>query len=106
MSANPPSPDGAMPEEGPSRAEVVAVIDQVLAGTLSREDASNWALPCADTVWPDEAVEDALSLMLVFYAPQTDWDGNVNGYCHTLDQLAEVREPLLAASGDGQQEAT
>jgi hypothetical protein len=81
----------------PSRAEVLEVINRLLAGDLTREEASRWAGPIHVDESPDSLIEDALDLLTLIDAWQTDAEGIRTGYLYDLRELARMRDVLVAA---------
>ncbi len=84
----------------PGRTEVLEIIDRLLAGGLTREDASRWAGPLHVEESPDSLVEEALDLLTLVDAWQIDAEGNRTGYLYDFDDLATIRELLVATAGD------
>jgi len=75
-----------------SRAEVVTVIDRLLAGDLSREQASEWAAERHVEVSPDRLVEDALDVLVLIDACHTPGRAD---YLYDYREVTEAREALL-----------
>ncbi len=84
----------------PDRSEVLEIIDLLLAGELSREDASRWAGALHVEESPDSLVEEALDLLTLVDAWQINEEGNRTGYLYDFDGLATIREILGATAGD------
>ena len=83
----------------PSRTEVVEIIDRLLAGGLTREDASLWAGSLHVEESPDPLVEEALDLLTLIDGWQTDAEGDRTGYLYDFDDLATIRDLLMATAG-------
>lgn len=77
----------------PSVSDVIAVFDSLLAGSLSRSDASDWAMRWVAAMDPgidDEAVWDALTLL-----GKVDLTHGVGQpFLYPDDQVAEWRADL------------
>lgn len=84
----------------PSRAQVIEIIDRLVAGALTREDASLWAGPLHVWEATDPLVEEALDLLTLTDAWQVDAKGRRTGYLFGFDDIVAIRELLLAAARD------
>jgi hypothetical protein len=74
-----------------SRADVVGVIDQLLSGDLSREEASAWAAARHIERSPDLAVEEALDVLTLVDARHSPEQGD---YLYDLSEVSIARKAL------------
>ena len=86
----------------PSRAQVIEIIDRLLTGALTREDASLWAGPLHILEAPDPLVEEALDLLTLTDAWQMDAGGKRTGYLFGFDDIVAIRALLREAASDDQ----
>lgn len=80
-----------------SRQEVLAVADRLLAGDLTREDASIWAwqaLPAVEAQSSDELVEETLDCLLAIDQVQVESATKVTGYLFDFVELQGLRDKL------------
>jgi len=82
----------------PQRADVLEVIDRLLAGDISREEASAWAGDRHFQAAPDLAVEEALDVLTLIDARHVAGDGRPLGYLYDFAEIAASREALIAGS--------
>lgn len=69
----------------PSRTEVAKIIDRLLTGVLTREDASLWAGPLHLQESSDPLIEEALDLLTLIDAWQMDAEGHWTGYLYDFE---------------------
>jgi hypothetical protein len=77
---------------GISHTEVLSVIDDLLSGHLTREEASLWAGPRHVEESPDPAVVEALDALTLIDARHFVQDGD---YLYDYSRIVQVREALL-----------
>lgn len=80
-----------------SHAEILEVVDRLLAGTISREQASAWAgqaLPAVETLGHDPLAEEVLDCLLAIDQIQTDSAMEVTGYLFDFAELLTLRRQL------------
>ncbi len=75
-----------------SRADIMIVIDRLLAGDLSREDASAWAAARHIETSPDVVIEDALDVLALIDARHSPTRGD---YLYDFREITEAREALI-----------
>lgn len=86
---------GLPPASPPSRPEVVTVIDELVAGRVSREHAASWAAAALpDDGAADETLGEALEALFAMADPQFAEGGAVTGYAFGFEELAELRARL------------
>lgn len=87
--------NGVVPWDGvaATRAEVLEVIDQLLSGQMTREEASAWAGP-RSVYTDDETVNDAVELLFIYTHRHFD-QGQDLDYMWTDEDLREARAALL-----------
>jgi hypothetical protein len=80
----------------PTRNEIAAVFDAILDGSMSRDDASRWAMPWVGARDPgvdDSAVWEALKLLGMVDLRH----GPDQPHLYPNEQVTEWRDELLAA---------
>jgi hypothetical protein len=77
-----------------SREDVAKVIDELLAGELTREAAALWAGKRHVEEMADPVVEEALDLLTLIDGPQIDSDMKPVGYLFDFTDLEVVRLSL------------
>ncbi len=81
------------PEE-PGRAEVLEVIDRLMAGDITREEAALWAGARHIVEASDPIVEEALDALVAVDQWQVDDDMRRVGYLFDFDEVAALRDAL------------
>jgi hypothetical protein len=85
-------------ENTPQRAQIRDVVDRLLTGSLSRTDASKWAVGALDLLdasdRTDEAAEEVLECLIGIDSVQTDETMNVTGYLFDFAELRELRATI------------
>lgn len=76
------------------RSELVRVIDDLLRGSISRPEASEWAAARIDAVTDDAQVHEALELLIMSDALQVDEHDRPSEYMFELDPIRRVRASL------------
>lgn len=77
-----------------ARSEVARVIHDLLAGRMSREEASRWAEKRQGTDARDELIEEALDLLTGIDSLQVGHDGRVTGYLFDFQDLETLLSRL------------
>ena len=77
-----------------SRLDVLRVVDALLAGEISRKAASGWAGPLHVEEMADPVVEEALDLLTLTDAVQTDGALEPVGYLFDFAELEGIRGTL------------
>jgi len=73
---------------------VLRLIDAVLAGAMSREEASAWAGARHVQAVKDPEVEEALDILTLIDARHVDDDGHPQDYMYDLTELSTARAAL------------
>lgn len=74
----------------PTRTDIIHLIDQLIAGAVSREDASLWATARIDIDSADELIDDALSFIAIIDAQHT----GTSDYIYSIDQIIAIGQQL------------
>lgn len=78
----------------PSREEVALVIDRLLAGAISREEASLWAGALHVVEAADPVIEKALDILTLIDGRHIDEAGRPMDYLYDFEELVSVRRVL------------
>lgn len=77
-----------------SRTEVLGIVDALLSGAMTREEASMWAGPLHVEEMKDPVVEEALDLLSLTDAVQIADDGSPGGYLFDFAAIEAIRRAL------------
>lgn len=77
------------------RNEVLRIVDALLSGEMTREEASRWAGPRHLDEMADPVVEEALNLLTATDAIQINDEGQAIGYLFDFAEITPIRAELL-----------
>jgi hypothetical protein len=77
-----------------SRTEVLGIVDALLSGAMTREEASRWAGPLHVEEMADPVVEEALDLLTLTDAVQITDQVRPDGYLYDFADIQAVRRAL------------
>lgn len=82
-----------------SRAEVLEVIDRLLSGDLTREEASLWAGKRHVEEMADPLVEEALDIVTLIDGRHISSDGELAAYLYDFQEVEAIRASLRDSTG-------
>lgn len=83
-----------------SRSEVLRRVDAQLSGEMTREQASRWAGPLHVEEMADPVVEEALDLLTLTDAVQTNDEGRPVGNLFDFADIEAIRRALVDRGDD------
>jgi hypothetical protein len=84
-----------------SREDVVEMIDRLLSGRITREEASLWAGVLHVEESEDPVVEEALDILTLIDGREVDAEGNPTGFLFDFKELESIRRALGDVVEDG-----